>query len=215
MCSPDLQLRGLQMPADHGRVGADRLHEGLPHPLQGGFVLRLPPQSASPRWAPAGVSTSARPGKNRAQLPRIRSLTTSSRAVLPVGRQVVQRPVLEQGKQFLLRGPAEGRGPGPGAGGYSRSAARSGSYPADSTPSPCAPGPHGGIPAAPYSPHSPQTPAPVTPASAARQSRGSFLGCGPVSVRSGSRMPIASPPFSPVVSAARAVFIPASPSEHR
>ena len=47
-------------------------------------------------------------GKNRAQLPRIQVVDHVLQGGPPVGRQVVQRPVLEQGKQFLLRSPAEG-----------------------------------------------------------------------------------------------------------
>ena len=38
------------------------------------------------------VSASARPGKNRAQLPRIRSLTTSSRAVLRLAARLYSAP---------------------------------------------------------------------------------------------------------------------------
>ena len=39
---PDLQLRRPQAAADQGGVGEDGLHKGVPGPLQGGLVLRLP-----------------------------------------------------------------------------------------------------------------------------------------------------------------------------
>ena len=39
---PDFQLRGPHPPADQGGVGAQALYKGVPGPLQGGLVLRLP-----------------------------------------------------------------------------------------------------------------------------------------------------------------------------
>ena len=104
---PDLQLRGLQMPADHGRVGADRLHEGLPYPLQGGFVLRLPHRALLLGGHRQGECIGP-PGEKQGAAAQDQVVDHVLQGGPPVGRQVVQRPVLEQGKQFLLRSPAEG-----------------------------------------------------------------------------------------------------------
>ena len=95
------------MPADHGGVGADRLHEGLSHPLQGWLVLRLPYGALLLRGHRQGEHIGP-PGEKQGAAAQDQVVDHLVQSSPPVGRQVVQRPVLEQGKQLLLRGPAEG-----------------------------------------------------------------------------------------------------------
>ena len=102
------------MAADHGGVGADGLHKGLPHPLQGGLVLRLPhrPLLLGDHRQGEGVPP---PRKEQGAAAQDQVIYHVVQGGPPVGRQVVEGPVLKAGKQLLLRDLAQGRvlGQGP------------------------------------------------------------------------------------------------------
>ena len=102
------------MAADHGGVGADGLHKGLPHPLQGGLVLRLPhrPLLLGDHRQGEGVPL---PRKEQGAAAQDQVVHHIVQGGPPVGRQVVEGPVLKAGKQLLLRDLAQGRvlGQGP------------------------------------------------------------------------------------------------------
>ena len=103
---PDLQLRGLQVAADHGGVGADGLHEGLPHPLQGGLVLRLPHGALLLRGHRQGEGVGL-PWEEQGAAAQDQIVYHVVQGGPPAGRHIIEGPVLEQGQQLPLRGPAE------------------------------------------------------------------------------------------------------------
>ena len=110
----DLQLGGLQVAADHGGVGADGLHKGLPHPFQGGLVGGLAHPTLLLRDHGEGQNL-AFPGKKQHTAARHQVVGHLVQGVPHLGGQVVEGAVA-QALEHLVHGyPAQGLVLGQGA----------------------------------------------------------------------------------------------------
>ena len=90
------------MPADHGGVGADGLHKGLPHPLEGGLVGRLPhsPLLLRDHWKGEGLTF---PGKENHTAARHQVVGHLVQSLPHQGGQVIEGAVA-QALEHLVHG---------------------------------------------------------------------------------------------------------------